>query len=266
MLDRTSIVFACISAALFFAIVSLFIMAEMLPNYRARGKIPQHCDVVMCERGRGRSVHQAGLVKRNMAAFGGKVRLLVYTADAAAAATDVAAAIDGVEISHVAGKFVSYQSAVADAAGVCGGDVAFVFLGDQVAPLHKFGPDVMFSATGKYRFFGGEDSNDTDASFSMYNETIAPVVVFNPAAAAIDDEYIYRLHFAKQLRHATDLAYDVFMMRDVDMNRTQVQLAKESGRRFATFHLPNEVGAKIPQSERAQRNTELLELMGSLMS
>jgi pheromone shutdown protein TraB len=119
----------------------------------------------------------------------------------------------------------------------------------------------MFSATGKFRFFGGDDTDDTDAAFKMYNETIAPVVVFDPDVSVVDEEYIYKLHFSKRLRHASDMTFDVFMMRDQDMNRTQVDLAKDSGRMMATFHLPNDALAKLDASERAQKNAELIELM-----
>jgi hypothetical protein len=208
---------------------------------------------VICERGRGRAAEQVRSIRKNMAAFGDKIHVLAYNG--------AAGMIDGATLTPM-GTFVDYQTAAIDASTVVGG--RFVFLGDQTVPLRKMCIGDMFSATGKFRFFGGDDTDDTDAAFKMYNETIAPVVVFDQEVAGVDEEYIYKLHFSKRLRHTSDMTFDVFMMRDHDMNRTQVELAKDSGRMMATFHLPNDALAKLTSDEHAQKNAELVELMNLL--
>jgi hypothetical protein len=254
--QQTIITVVCI--ILLLALIGIFIMAHTVPAFRAQHALPPSCAVVICERGRGRAAEQVRLVQKNMAAFNGKIVVMAYAVDGGASG-----AVGAAETVQMPAPFKSYAQSAVDAAAVVGG-LPYVFLGDQTVPIKKLCIGDMYSATGKFRFFGGDDTDDTDAAFQMYNETIASVVVFDPNMCPVDEEYIYKLHFRQQLRHGTDMTFDVFMMRDQDMNRTQVDLAKDSGRMMATFHLPTDSTAKLKSDERAQKNTELIELMTSL--
>jgi hypothetical protein len=251
--QQTIITVVCI--ILLLALIGIFIMAHTVPAFRAQHALPPSCAVVICERGRGRAAEQVRLVQKNMAAFNGKIVVMAYNG--------ASGAVGAAETVQMPAPFKSYAQSAVDAAAVVGG-LPYVFLGDQTVPIKKLCIGDMYSATGKFRFFGGDDTDDTDAAFQMYNETIAPVVVYDLNTLPVDEEYIYKLHFKQQLRHGTDMTFDVFMMRDQDMNQTQVDLAKDSGRMMATFHLPADSTAKLKSDERAQKNTELIELMMSL--